>query len=62
MPFFEEYLRNSQQNKIYVMYENGLFSVQEMTLDEITPVDYLKSKTGYTCFSRTGRICQLMLR
>jgi hypothetical protein len=25
-------------------------------------VDYLKSKTGYTCFSRTGRICQLMLR
>lgn len=60
---FQKYLLESQgDNKIYALYKEGRFYKDCLLLDDIIPVNYVKSKTGYICFSSSRRVSTMVLR
>jgi hypothetical protein len=57
------YITETQSgNKIYALYKNGEFYKTHLFVDDIIPINYFKSKTGFICYSSTGRLSVITLR
>ena len=58
------YLHTTQKNKIYMLYSNNSFILQQVNLDDYTIDTVVKNanKYRYECISKTGKRIKILLR
>ena len=58
------YLHTTQQNKIYMLYYNKAFILQQINIDDYTIDSVVKNanKCRYDCISKTGKKIKILLR
>lgn len=58
------YLHTTQQNKIYMLYYNKAFIIQQINIDDYTIYSVVKNanKYRYECISKTGKKINILLR
>jgi len=59
-----EYLKNSQSNKIYMMYKNNKIYLQEDNPEDYNILSYVKEPTlsRYKAISKSGKIVKILIR
>lgn len=57
-----EYLTNSQKNKIYMNYKNGIFYNENVNMDDYILISYTKQKNYYKAVSKSGKNIKILLR
>ena len=57
-----DYLYNSQKNKIYMLYSNNEFILQNVNMDDYKLESVIKDNNRYKCLSKSGKSINVLLR
>ena len=59
-----QYLITSQNNKIYLLYRNGVFNIQKTNNDDYNIISYTKNPKNarYDAITKTGKKIKILLR
>lgn len=57
-----DYLKSTQKNKIYMLYKDGEFKIQNININEFILINYTKTHNSYIAKTQTGRKLKILLR
>ena len=56
------YLKNTQKDKTYMLYKNGVFYIETLNNDDYELISYTKSNVGFIAKCKSGKSIEIRLR